>query len=400
MRLHAPKIGVLSQRITSMPVFALLLMNVLGLSFLFAAQETSLNPEDPDYLRRQHAWFQAQEPSRQKQIVKLHLDFQDLDPDTQARFENVMKQYNTWLSRLPETDRQRVVAASSALARLEVVRQLREQDWVRTLPAPYRAEYAKLEDDARKQRLLEWRAEEAERNEEWSLALRTWDQFVPGKVPQLFMNEGRAQIEEYVRHLKENLLEYERKALDDSKANADDFGNYFGYALELVRLSDAHPILPGKVYAKDFNSLPEPVREYLIKNSDRHFRKKGAIAKGEELKELRRAEGRWPEFSLELIKYAQKNKLTLPVPLGDCRKEQMPPKIIVFLDEKLEPLLRRSEPGRADLALLVGAQGNWPDYPRTILDLAKKYKLSVPDWTLPGQPQAWERIRLNRARAK
>jgi len=377
----------------------LLIGIVFGLSFAMAAQESSLNPEDPEYLRRQQTWYQAQEPSRRTQLRKLHTEFQALDPESQARYERVMKQYNTWLARLPETDRERVVTASSALARIEIVRQLREQDWVKTLPTPYRAEYARLDSDSRKQRVLEWRNEEAERDDEWALALRSWDQFVPGKVPQMFLNEGRAQIETYVQRLKENLLEHERKALDEARGNADDFGNYFGYALEVVRLSDAHPILPGKVGAKDFNSLPEMVKDYLIKN-DKHFRKRGVLLSGEELKELRKSQGRWPEFAVELSKYAQKNKLILPVPLGDCTKDQMPAEIVNFLEKFLEPQLRRSDVGRADLELLIKTQGTWPDYPRMIMELAKKNKLPVPGWTLPGQPQMWDRFRSAKMRVK
>ncbi len=382
-----------------MCLHVLLIAVLCGLSIAMAAQESPLNPDDPEYLRRQQVWYHAQEPSRKSQLLKLHSDFQALDPESQARYERVMKQYNAWLVRLPEADRERVATATSALARIEIVRQLREQDWVRTLPSPYRAEYAKMEGDAKKQRVLEWRSEEAERDEEWALALRSWDQFVPGKVPQMFLNEGRTQIETFVQHLKENLLDHERKALDDARGNAEDFGHYFGYALEIVRLSDAHPILPGKVGAKDFNSLPDSVKEYLVKN-DKHFRKKGVLLGGEELKDVRKSVGRWPEFATELTRYAQKTQLTLPVPLGDCSKDQMPTEIEQFLKKVLEPQLNRSEAGKANLELLTKAQGTWPDYPRMIMELAKKHKLHVPGWTLPGQPQMWDRFRSARVRNK
>lgn len=399
MRRIIPTIGDSLHRLvpTSLRVFSIGLLG--GLSFAIAAQESTFNPDDQEYLRRQYSWFLKQEPGRQKQLRKLHADFEALDPDVHVRYERVMKQYNAWLARLPDADRERVVTASSALARIEIVRELREQDWVRTLPGPYRTEYEELKGEARKRRVADWRNEEAERDEEWALALRSWDQFVPGKVPQLFMNEGRAQIDTYVQHLKENLLEHERKALEEARGNADEFGNYFGYALEIVRLSDAHPTLPGKVGAKDFNSLPEPVKEYLIK-TDKHFRKKGLLPGGEDLKVLRQSEGRWPEFAVELTKYAQKNKLTLPMPLGDCSKDQMPTEIAQFLEKVLESQLRRSEAGKADLELLTKTQGTWPDYPRMIVELAKKHKLSVPGWTLPGQPQMWDRFRSARMRAR
>jgi hypothetical protein len=35
-----------------------------------------------------------------------------------------------------------------------------------------------------------------------------------------------------------------------------------------------------------------------------------------------------------------------------------------------------------------------------IIDLAKKYKLSIPGWSLPGPPGAWDRFRGVKARPK
>ena len=53
------------------------LVTVLGAT---AAHDTPLNPDDPAYLRRQYAWFQAQDPARQQQLRKLHAEFQQLPP--------------------------------------------------------------------------------------------------------------------------------------------------------------------------------------------------------------------------------------------------------------------------------------------------------------------------------
>ena len=120
-----------------------------------------------------------------------------------------------------------------------------------------------------------------------------------------------------------------------------------------------------------------------------------------EAKDLRKAQGRWPEFALELTRHCQQKGLRLPAPLGDCRKEQMPAEVVNFLDKTLAPLLARRPPDAArmaDLEALNKAQGRWPEYPREIIDLAKKYKLPVPGWTLPGQPQIWERFRAGKKR--
>jgi hypothetical protein len=356
-----------------------------------AAHDAPVSPDEGAYLRRQYAWFRAQEPARQQQLRKLHEDFQSLPPEDQGRLTRVMQTYNAWLARLPDADRERVTAATTGAARLEVVKEQREREWVDLLPKPYREEYAKLDVDARRQKVQEWRAEEAERREEWAIAQRTSSEFQPGKVPAIFTGDGRAQIDAFVANLKPNLSENERKALEEAQAAIDD-GNYFWYAFEVARLSHLHPTLPGKVGPKDWASLPEEVKKHLI-DHDKHFAKKGWQ---QELKELRRSQGRWPEFALELADYCQKNNLKLPDPLGDCRKSQMPAEVREFLNKSLEPQLQRTEPGRAEQKALNDAEGKWPEYPRMIIDLARKHKLSVPGWTLPGPSQVWDRFRAGK----
>jgi hypothetical protein len=353
---------------------------------LCGAHDAPLNPDDAAYLRRQYVWFQTLEPARQQQLRKLHDDFLALDDRDRDRLTRVLQAYNAWLARLPEADRRRVLDAPTAAERLDVVRQFREREWVDALPRPYREEYARLDADARRQRVQEWRAEEAERREEWVLAQRHWPEFQPGKVPAAFAPDARTALEAFVRNLRENLSDAERRELDEAKAAADDFGNYLWYALTVVRLADRHPILPGKVGPKTFDALPEEVKAYLIRN-DPHFKKKGIFPVGDgEVRDLRRAEGRWPEFALELTRYCQKKGLTLPVQLGDGRKDDMPPEVRKFLGETLEPLLRK-EKGKADLRALQDAEGKWPEYPKQIVDLARRHKVPIPGWTLPGPPQ-------------
>jgi hypothetical protein len=379
-------------RVTGLLLFTLYssLFAVLGAS---AAHDAPINPDDPAYIRRQYVWFQAQDAARQQQLRRLHAEFIDLGPEDQARLTRVMQTYNAWLAHLPAVDKERVLSAPSAAERLEVIRELREHEWVESLPRPYREEYAKLEGDARRQRVQEWRTEDADRREDWVLAQRHWIEYPQGKVPQVFLNEGRA-LDTFVEHLRQNLSDAERKDLDDAQKGAEDFGNYFWYAREIVRLADLHPILPGRIGPKDFSSLPDQVKTFL-RERDPQFRRKG-----DDPKELRRSAGRWPEYAIELTRHCQKNSLKLPVALGDCRKEDMPTEVKQFLDRVLEPQLKKTDNGRAELEALNKAQGSWPEYPRMIMDLAKKYKMPVPGWTLPGPQQAWDRLRAGKPRPK
>jgi hypothetical protein len=363
------------------------------------AHDTPLNPEDPAYMRRQYVWFQAQDQRRQQQIRKLHADFQQLDPDAQARYTRVLQNYNAWLTRLPQNDRDRVFSAPSAKARLEVIRELREREWVAALPKPYRDEYTQLDDDARRQRVQDWRNEESESNDMWAIAQQHWAEGT-GRFQPMSQPDGKMLIDAYVSHLRENLTEVERRVLDEAKTDTEVHGNYIGYVLLIARLSERHPIFPGRVGPKDWTSLPPEVKEYLRAN-DKHFKNQDRIPKVEELKELRRAQGRWPDFAVELTRYCQKNNLTLPVPLGDCRKDQMPPEFDNFF-RMLEPGKGRPDAAAraADLDKLNMAQGSWPEYPRLIVELAYKYQIRVPGWTLPGWPQAWEKFRAGKSKIK
>jgi hypothetical protein len=367
--------------------------------FLFSqvlAADGPINPDDPAYLRRQYAWFQTQEPARQQQLRRLHADFLQLTPDEQARLTRVSQAYNAWLFKLPEADRQRILAASSAAERLDEVKRLREREWVESLPKVYRDEYATLDTDARRVRIQEWRTEEGERREEWSLAQKHWADNPPGKIPPVF-GADRLGVEAFVTHLRENLSDTERKSVDDARLALDENGVWFGYGFLVVRLADQHPILPwSKIGSRDWRDLPGEVKTYLRTNDRTHFDKPVDMPR-----EVRRAQGRWPEFAVELVAYSKKNNLTLPIPLGDCRKDQMPTELIQFLDKVFEPLLKKSgSEGRADLQALTDAQGKWPEYPKLVMDLARKYKQPVPGWTLPGQPQFWDRLRAAKGRPK
>ena len=127
------------------------------LSAALASHDTPVNPDDPAYLRRQYAWFQVQEPARQQQLRKLHTEFQQLSPEDQAHLSRIAQAYNSWLAKLPESDRQQVTAALTAVDRLEEIKRIREREWVDGLPKAHRDEYATLDADARRVKVQEWR---------------------------------------------------------------------------------------------------------------------------------------------------------------------------------------------------------------------------------------------------
>jgi hypothetical protein len=352
------------------------------------AADGPLNPDDPNYLRRQYAWFQKQDPSRQQQLRRLHAEFTQLPLEEQAHLTRVMQAYNAWLAKLPDADRQRVFAAPTAADRLDEIRKLRERDWVDTLPKPFRDEYATLDPDGRHEKVQQWRTEDAERHEEWALAQRNWAENPPGKIPPIFQGDSRP-LEEFVAHLSENLTDGEKRSLEEARAEVPN-GNYFAYPRQIVRLADQHPIFPWKeVGPKDWKSLPDEVKESLGKQDPAHFDKIENLPK-----ELRKAQGRWPEFAAELVAYCKGHDLALPNQFGAARKSEMPAEVIPAINLIEAQLRKQGEAGKAELKTLEDAQGKWPDYPKLVMELARRDKSPIPGWTLPGQSGFWDRHRL------
>ena len=366
----------------------------LGTFSAVAARDSAIDSDDRDYLRRQHAWFGSLPAERQQQLRTLNEEFHQLDAESQTRLIRVMQNYNSWLAKLPDEERRAVTQAASSAERLRIIRDLRERDWVRTLPKARRDEYAGLTPENRGARVRDWRAEEDARHDEWSITQRNWEDLKLGKVQAAFTAEARQALDAFVFNLRSALSDPERKSLDDARIIAEENGQYMWYAIEVVRLADAHPLIPGKVHAKDLASLSEANRDYLIKNDRSLVRKKGQPGfASEENRELRKAAGHWPEFSLELARHAERHSLKLPEPLGDCEKAKMPAEVQAFLEKVLEPALRKTDKGREQLDALQRASGKWPEYPKMIMELARINRLPIPGWTLPGAPQNWDRFR-------
>ena len=356
-------------------------------------RETPIDTDDTAYLRRQFHWYQSLPPQRQQQLRQLNEEFHQLDSEEQTRLTKVMQNYNIWISKLPEADRRRVLDASSGEQRLNVVAELKERDWLDSLPKATREELATLDGTARYQRMRELHAEEAEQRAKWEVAKLHWADVKNNKpLLPMFTVEGRALLEVFVGNLRQQLSDAERKSLDEARLAVDEHGNYLVYAMEIVRLSDLHPLLPCKeIGPKDYNSLPLETRMFLEKNDPLFRKKKG---KEEELKTINRATGRWPEFAIEITKHAQKNNLTLPKPLGDCTKDRMPDDVVLFMNKTFEPMLKKLPGGSVQLLALQKAEGKWPDYPRTLMEIAKQQKIPVPGWTLPGPPDMWDKFRV------
>jgi hypothetical protein len=91
--------------------------------------------------------------------------------------------------------------------------------------------------------------------------------------------------------------------------------------------------------------------------------------------------------------FARREGIALPRQLGPCRPEELAAPVRQFLTDQLVPRLKPEEKKQ-----LQEAEGEWPRYPRQVVELARRYQLRVPGLGLPGPRQEWDKYRpRNRA---
>ena len=119
--------------------------------------------EDPALyarLKRDLETFLTLPTERQERMRKLDLALREEDSATSVRLSRVMERYSQWLGHLPEGDRRRIEASRDANERLQIVKELREREWIEHLPRATREELAKLTPDQQRTRMTELRKEE------------------------------------------------------------------------------------------------------------------------------------------------------------------------------------------------------------------------------------------------
>src|SRR5262249_11330599 len=145
----------------------------------------------------------------------------------------------------------------------------------------------------------------------------------------------------------------------------------------LVDLADRNPVLSPPSWPRPtrFSDLPEEVQKRFAK-----------IQKWPPV--VRQAEGKWPDYAIELTKMARRRGITLPRPLGPGPPADFPPQTKRFLENKLFPALTVEETVK-----LKGVEGQWPEYPRMLVMLARDHNLVIPGMMLPGPRELWDRFR-------
>jgi hypothetical protein len=330
------------------------------------------DPEHYERLRRSLLAFLALPEERQERLRRLDRELHEEDSATSARLQRVLERYAEWLQRLPDAGRRRIESERDPKTRIQIIRELRQQEWIERLPKAVREDLQKLPAEQQRLRIAELKKEERKRREEWQVALRHWNGLTQNRPPMTRLEDLTPPVKTFVHEFLFPLLTAgEKNRLLQAQ------GKHPLFLRTLVELADKHLLkLPGPPGPTTFEQLPAELQARLTKLKD--WPPPG----------LKQAEGKWPDYALEVVQLARANKVRLPKQLGACRPGEFSSSIRRFIEKQLLPVL-----GADDAALLKKAEGIWPRYPRLLLRLAAKHGLPVPGMRLPGPPQAWDPYR-------
>jgi hypothetical protein len=329
-----------------------------------AALVAKYRHDDPAYferLRRDLRAFSRLPAEKQERLRQLDRALREKDSVTQRRMWDVMDRFTAWLDRLPEESRRRVEEAPTRDERLRIIKELREQEFVRRLPR-------KVQDDLEKMAPEKRAAEVARLRKEERLLRKAWNPRPtnPVRLDELTLDQQRY----YEKVLKPKLNQLEKAELERAE------GQWPTFAKTLLDLVDRHQLTGPTRY----DTLPAEARAVLPWNSK---------LKEPQKTSLKRAEGKFPDFGVTFMKVlAQHPKAHLTKAPGPSRPEELAPIHRAFVVDQLMPLLDNAEKEE-----LKKAEEKWPDYAQKLLELAGKHKREIPLLEFPGARELLEMVR-------
>jgi hypothetical protein len=340
------------------------------------------NPAQYAKLRHNLAVFLRLPTERQEGLRKLDRELHEEITGMRARLEHVMERYADWLERLPEADRQSVLSATDRKVRLQRIREIRDRQWLARLPRAQAEKLARVPEAKRAELIKKLRQDELDERLDWQVALRNPPP-APNRLDQL-PEELREAVEKGLRPL---LSRDEDKLLKEAE------GKWPRFPRTLVELADNHPYsLLGPIGPTSFKDLKEVQPLALGFLKDKKF--------SDRLKEV---EGKWPEYGVVLRDMSKAVPVfgkgrpiqLLPSKYAPSRPADFPPMVQHFIDKKLLPALDEDE-----AFVLKRTEGEWPNYPKMVLDLAQKHNLHVPTTQTRFEGRDWDRYRWRSLRGR
>jgi hypothetical protein len=346
--------------------------------------------KDPEVLNRLRAnlkSFQLLPEERQKAIVQFDKDLHDFSAKKLERYWSTLERYADWLDGLrasnPEAY-QAIKNAPDAQARLALIKERRDLEWIETQPKAVREQWKTMDRKARAEFVVKLRTEEREKHENWLLAKRFWPelndpkQTMPSRLSDFAtVSKDKAKTEvnkvkDYVDHFLLPQLDAPEKALLE-QAN----GHWPDYPRTLVALASKRPSALPPLRTSDFSTfkkLPDSIQKSF--GDKKGTKKTLELFKGDN----------FPSKVVEFAMREKKGGYPFPYEFWACTDAAFLPPMKGFLKDQLMPAVKDHV---GDKRKLLDTVGKWPDYPLTIQELSKKYNLQPP-WHYLPEPDRWK----------
>lgn len=356
------------------------------------------HPEQLARLRENVKAFLRETEQRQKAIVDLDANMQQLSPARQERYWKTLERYADWLDHLKKSDPpayKAIAEAPDSATRLKLITERRDQEWMETRPKAQRQQWADLKGEAKGKYVADLRQDERDKHQRWVIAQRFWKEIADPKKEMpcrlsdfgVLVKDKKDTKPKLVNKVADYVNDYLLPFLTDEekeKLNKAE-GHWPDYPLTLVAIASKHPSALPPPRKEDFptgpDKLPAPVKVKILES------KKGGGAKGK--KELNDFKGQ-PLYGEKAVEFGT-NKGAQPFEFefwpSSFKGLQAP--MQTFVKEQLTPKL-----DTRDQADLDGLHGRWPYYPLKIQELAKKHNLDPPWHILPeANKWHWDRYR-------
>ncbi len=271
------------------------------------------DPERMERLRHNLAEFRELPKEAQDRVRRLDKELHDKELSEANRLRGIMERYAGWVARLKDSDRAKLMEAKPGPERVRVVQELLERQWYDSLPKPDRDKLEKASPEEKVAMLVELRKEDEDRRRH-----RERDRRAVEEAAALGPMTGGERISSYVEDsLKPLLSDADARRLVQP-TNRQGWIKYFEmigeFSAPIGPLPFPGPAPPGKAKAvRSWADLPIDLEQKFPKPLPG---------------EITAAVGKWPDFAQAVAKVAKENNIELPGRLlGPTKRDELPPSV-------------------------------------------------------------------------
>jgi hypothetical protein len=328
-------------------------------------------PDELARIRKKALFFLSLPEDQRARLIELDQKLQKEPISSRKRLERAMQRYTAWLESLDPVQRKLITDAKDTKTRLEIIKKIRAEEWLKAQPSGVQQELAKLDDAKRAEKIHTLRDQQRKKKNHWIISARFWDDLNKGRSMPARLADFDGEVNSF---FNEYLLPRLGPTEKDKLKQAE--GHWPQYPMTLVALADRHPpALPDPRWPEKFEDLPRDVKKRIkakgggVPQKFLFSAKREGIAKAASMWTIRKGS----PLAHELFAH---NLSSMSEPVK------------TFVAKKLLPELSKEE------LLQWNSADGWPKFPLTLKQLADDHDLQVPWHSLPGNPELWDKYRL------